>query len=70
MSSKLFAFNVSKKLEKVDRQWVGDLIARASVYGYCTGDQNYGQETCLLNNGQCTAYGLSGYHICDGSNPD
>lgn len=67
MSSKLFAFNVSKKPEKVGNQWVGNRIARAgTVVGYCSGGQDYGMSGCIVENGQCSAFGTSGYYICDG----
>ncbi len=73
MPSKLFAFNLSKKIENVDEQadnqWVGDLIARASTLGYCTG-QNYGLSLCQTIQGYCYLSGSSGYYLCDGHCPD
>jgi len=70
MSGKLFAFNVSKKTEKMDEkaqdQWVGDQTARARAHEYCTG-ASYGVDTCVLSpNGlYCYAYGQTGNYICD-----
>lgn len=69
-SSKLFAFNVSKKIEPGDEkardQWIGDRITRATEWhGYCT-DQDYGVEVCHLDDGYwCWVSGGSGYYICD-----
>jgi hypothetical protein len=67
MSSKLFAFNVSKKIEKVDEkapdQWVGDQTARAFGPGYCTGS-SYGVNTCFVD-GFCYSIGGPGFYLCD-----
>jgi len=72
VSSKLFAFNVSKKieserLEEKDYEWVGDNIARGChVVGHCT-SQNYGAYYCTVFPGSiCQASGSAGYYICDG----
>ncbi len=77
MSSKLFAFNVSKKPEKAENQWIGDPVVHAgcvtSVIGYCTGNQNYGNaacDYCYGINNHCHAWGGMGYQICDGSQSD
>ena len=65
MSSKLFAFNVSKKREKADIQWIGDPVARAdtTIVGYCTGNQDYGIAACdyCLYANACHVYGGGGY---------
>jgi hypothetical protein len=71
MSGKLFAFNVSKKVERVDEkagdQWVGDQTARASNYSYCSGS-SYGVDGCIDGatvGYQCHPYGSQGFYICD-----
>ena len=69
MSSKLFAFNVSKKPEETKEmpgdQWVGDRIARAGYKERCT-DQDYGDPVCWTNGPWCyIVSGGSGYYICD-----
>jgi hypothetical protein len=70
MSGKLFAFNVSKKVERVDEkagdQWVGDQIARAS-YSYCT-VSSYGLDSCSYDpvlGYNCHFIGNYGYYLCD-----
>jgi len=70
MSSKLFAFNVSKKserLEEKDYEWVGDNIARGChIVGHCT-SQNYGASYCDTPYAAiCYASGGAGFYICDG----
>ncbi|HEY0756947.1 MAG TPA: hypothetical protein VGD98_23550 [Ktedonobacteraceae bacterium] len=71
MSNKLFAFNVSKKTEKVaeksTQQWKGQTVA---VAAYCSGGQGYGNANCQTywvgNYYQgCKTSGGSGYYICD-----
>jgi hypothetical protein len=66
MSNKLFAFKVSKKAERTDKQWIGDQTARA-VYKYCSGGQGYGLNNCVTNpvHTDCVAWGTTGYYICD-----
>jgi hypothetical protein len=70
MSGKLFAFNVSKKVERADEkaheQWVGDQTAWARSHAYCTGSP-YGVDGCVLSpNGlYCYAYGSTGFYLCD-----
>jgi len=68
MSGKLFAFNVSKKVEKVDEkardQWVGDRTARANAPGTCTGN-GYGLEWCYTGQYGCVVFGPMGYYVCD-----
>ena len=67
MSGKLFAFNVSKKIERVDEkagdQWVGDQTARA--FSVCT-NIGYGSATCSTEEwGYCNVGGGAGFYICD-----
>jgi hypothetical protein len=70
MSGKLFAFNVSKKIERVDEkageQWVGDQTAWAMNHAYCTG-LGVGLSGCFSypNNLFCYTYGGYGNYICD-----
>lgn len=69
MSSKLFAFKVSKKIEKVDEkahdQWVGDQTARA--FSWCSNFTSYGNATCSSEEfGYCNTDGGIGSYLCDG----
>lgn len=70
MSSKLFAFNVSKKPEDRRDQWVGDRLARGDSgcadNSHCTGGQDYGMSWCgVVNIYYCCLSDASGYYICD-----
>lgn len=74
MSSKLFAFNISKETELSGEQWVGNQTIRG-VSGYpvcempslCSGGQDYGDAACWEYEPtvQCCVSGGSGYYICD-----
>jgi hypothetical protein len=71
MSGKLFAFNLSKKIEKADEkasnQWVGDRTARSNGCSpcQCSGGQGYGMSACYIDDFYCWTSNDGGYYICD-----
>ena len=70
MSGKLFAFNVSKKIEIMDEQ-VRDQLEkgpRASLVtalGFCSSGQRYGVAICSIDVIGCHTQGRAGIYICD-----
>ena len=70
MASKLFAFNVSRKIdpidEKTDSLWKGDTVAHLTTeLGFCSSGQGYGVAFCGSDTFGCFAYSGGGLYICD-----